>query len=393
MWNQTYGSVKEEIAYTVVQTSDGGFVLAGHTTVFDWNGDLLLVKTDSFGKVDWNHTYGGDDWDRASCLVETSDGGYAIAGSTYSYSEGFGDAWLIKTDVDGNVEWNQIYGGSDVERANAVVVTSDGGFALAGYTNSFGAGHYDYLLIKTDEQGNMEWNQTYGGIDKDISCALIETSDGGYALAGDTISFGAGDHDSWLVKTDLFGNMLWNKTYGQADYDYTYSLVEAHDGGYVLAGISRTEVSADFLLIKTDKNGAWEWTRTYEGGYHAGAYSVIKTVDGGYAIAGYSHYLVGAAGTEFLLVKTDTQGFLQWRQTYGGSDTDWAYAVVETSDGGFALAGYTKSFGAGGHDFWLVKTDEFGNIPEFPSWIILPLFLVATLFTIIFKKRLYPNST
>ena len=391
MWNQTYGSAKEDIAYTVVQTSDGGFALAGHTTAFDWNGDLMLVKTDSFGKIEWNHTYGGADWDRASSLVAISDGGYVIAGSTYSYSEGFGDAWLIKTDADGNLEWTKIYGGSDVERANAVVETSDGGYALVGYTNSFGAGQYDYWLIKTDEHGNMEWNQTYGGIDKEISWALIETSDGGYALAGDTISFGAGDHDFWLVKTDVFGNMEWNKTYGQADYDYTYSLVEAYDGGYALAGISRTDVSADFLLLKTDKNGVWEWTRTYEGGYHAGAYSLIKTADGGYALAGYSHYLVGAEGTEFFLVKTDNQGNLEWRQAYGGTDTDHAYAVVETFDGGFALAGYTKSFGAGAEDFYLIKTDQYGNIPEFPSWVILPLLMVAPLIVIIFKKKIFSS--
>ena len=386
MWSQTFGSLEEDVAKSLVQTSDGGFVVAGYTKTTDIDGDAWLVKTDASGNLEWNHTYGGEDWDRANSLIKTSDGGYALAGYTHSFSAGFGDFWLIKTDSSGNMEWNKIFGEYDLDRANSLVETSDKGFALAGYTNSFGAGHYDFWLIKTDSSGNLEWNQTYGGLNEDIAWSLIQTSDGGFALAGETLSFGAGDHDFWLVKTDSSGNMEWNQTYGKEDYDFAYSIVESIDGGYALTGISRSEVSADFWLIKTNNYGQIQWDKRYRRGTHSGAYSLLVTSDGGYALAGYSHSIFGTTGTDFWLVKTDPNGNIQLNQTYGGTETDHAYAVVETSSGGFALAGFTKSYGNGGQDYWLVKTDEYGNIPEFPSWALLPFVLIFSLVILFFKK-------
>ena len=386
IWSQVYGSSEEEVAKSLVQISDGGFLVAGHTKAVDIDGDAWLVKIDGSGKVDWNRTYGGEDWDRVNSLIKTSDGGYALAGYTHSFSTGFGDFWLIKTDSSGNMEWNKIFGTYNLDRANSLIETSDGGFALTGYTNSFGAGHYDFWLIKTDSYGNMEWNQTYGGVDQDIAWSLIQTSDGGFAIAGDTLSFGAGDHDYWLVKTDSSGNMEWNQTYGKEDYDFAYSLVESIDGGYAVAGISRSETSADFWLIKTDIYGQIQWNKLYKRGSHSGAYSLIVTSDGGYALAGYSHSIFGSTGTDFWLIKTDPYGNIKLNQTYGGNETDHAYAVVETSDGGFALTGYTKSYGNGGQDFWLVKTDKYGDIPEFPSWMLFPFVFVFPLVVIIFKK-------
>jgi hypothetical protein len=388
MWNQTYGSSEEDVANSLVQTSDGGFVVAGYTKAFDIDGDAWLVKTDASGNVEWNCTYAGEDWDRVNSLVKTSDGGYALAGYTYSFSAGFGDFWLIKTDSSGNMEWNKIFGEYDLDRANSLVETSDGGFALAGYTNSFGAGHYDFWLIKTDSSGNLEWNQTYGGVDQDIAWSLIQTSDGGFVLAGETLSFGAGDHDFWLVKTDSSGNMEWNQTFGKEDYDFAYSIVESIDGGYALAGISRSEDSADFWLIKTDIYGQIQWDKRYRRGTHSGAYSLIVTSNGGYALAGYSHSIFGSTGTDFWLVKTDPYGNIKLNQTYGGTEIDHAHAVVETSDGGFALTGYTKSYGKGGQDFWLVKTDEYGNIPEFSFWTLLPFVFALSLIAVIFKEFL-----
>jgi hypothetical protein len=180
--------------------------------------------------------------------------------------------------------------------------------------------------------------------------------------------------------------MEWNQTYGKEDYDFAYSIVESIDGGYALTGISRSEVSADFWLIKTDNYGQIQWDKRYRRGTHSGAYSLLVTSDGGYALAGYSHSIFGTTGTDFWLVKTDPYGNIQLNQTYGGTETDHAYAVVETSSGGFALAGFTKSYGNGGQDYWLVKTDEYGNIPEFPSWALLPFVLIFSLVTLIFKK-------
>jgi hypothetical protein len=157
----------------------------------------------------WSKTYGGTNFDRANALVQTTDGGYALAGVTQSFGAGSSDSWLVKTDSAGNVLWNQTYGGTNSDGTNALVQTSDGGYALAGYTASFGAGGYDFWLVKTDSTGNTLWNKTYGGTGDDWAYALVQTSDGGYALAGYTASFGAGGGDVWLVKTDVESGLAW----------------------------------------------------------------------------------------------------------------------------------------------------------------------------------------
>jgi predicted secreted protein len=205
----------------------------------------------------WSQTYGGTGGtndDLAYSLVETSDGGFALAGGTYSFGAGDCDFWLVKTDANGNMEWNQTYGGAAYDRAFTLVETSDGGLALAGNTGSFGAGDYDFWLVKTDANGNMEWNCTYGGTNGDSAHSLVETSDGGLALAGNTGSFGAGGDDFWLVKTDANGNMEWNQTYGGAAYDNARSLVETSDGGLALAGYTQSISTRDydFGLVRTD---------------------------------------------------------------------------------------------------------------------------------------------
>ncbi len=271
----------------------------------------------------WNETYGGASYDTARSVVRTSDGGYALTGSTGSFGVGGTDFWLVKTDPAGNAQWNKTYGGTglSLDDAYALVQTSDGGYALAGYTNSFGAGDYDFWLVKTDSSGNAQWNKTYGGTSVDCAYALVQTSGGGYALAGITNSFGAGSWDFWLVKADSLGNAQWNKTYGGTTDDYANDLVQTSDGGYVLTG----------------ETGSF-----------------------------------GAGGGDSWLVKTDSAGNMMWNKTYGGINTDGAYALVQTGDGGYALAGYTRSYGAGNSDFWLVKTDANGNIGGFESglaWI------------------------
>jgi len=366
MWSQTYGSGG---AHSLVETSDGGFALAG--------GGLLL-KTDAYGNMEWNHTYGDG---IAHSLVVTSDGGYAIAGGNR----------LVKTDEYGNIEWNHTYSGE----ARSLVETSDGGFALAGYSSSLIDEKSDFWLVKTDAQGNMEWNQTYGGTKGDYACSLVETSDGGYALAGGctgleggVINFYPFDNTLWLVKTDAYGNMEWNQRYGErSGFKGVRSLVEASDGGYALAGYTYGARGSDFWLVKTDNYGNMEWSRTYGGEGSEEAYSLVETSDGGYALTGYT-YSFGAGKDDFWLVKTDAYGNMEWNQTYGGVGSERAYSLVVTSDGGFALAGFTTSVYAGPADCWLVKTDEYGNIPEFPSWIILPLFIVATMVVMMFKNKL-----
>jgi hypothetical protein len=374
MWNQTYKGTGADFFCSVVETSDGGYALAGWTTLSSANVDydFWLVKTDEYGNMEWNKTYGGTGDDRAFSLVEASDGGYVLAGRTESFSAGNEDAWLVKTDAYGNMEWNKTYGGFSNDGAMCVVATSDGGYAFVGsYTNRHTSlpniVEHDFWLVKTDASGqmtwnrtygNMEWNKTYGATYSDYAHSLVVTSDGGYAIAGiTTISSLLGNDDFWLVKTDAMGNMDWNRTYGGTESDIPLAVVTTSDGGYAIAGTTNTfdDTSNDFWLVKTDASGQMTWNQTY-GGTETddGAFSLVVTSDGGYALAGYTTSL-GSGGRDFLLVKTDVAGTIKWKQTYGGTENEAAYSLIATSDEGYAIAGYKND------DLWLIKTDEYGN--------------------------------
>jgi len=394
MWSQIYGTPAIEYAYSLVATSDGGYAITGVTEFGNSSGDFWLVKTDADGNMEWNQTYGGAGDDRGASVVYASDGGYTLLGGTESFGVGGVDFWLVKTDGFGNMEWNQTYGGAGDDYASSLIETSDGGYALAGSWNyslnivtpSFG----NFWLVKTNATGAMEWNQTYGRASVDLPCSLVEVADGGYAIAG--YSYFSGDYtDVWLVKTDGFGNMEWNQTYGGTTADAAYSLIATSDGGYALAGYTASFGAGgwDFWLVKIDGFGNMEWNQTYGGTTDDAAYSLVETSDGGYALAGFTRSF-GAGGYDFWLIKTDAAGSIEWNRTYGGEDWEEIRSLVETSDGGYALAGGTYYWdGFNNPDFLLVKTDEYGDAPVVPeaSWVILPLLLAATLAIFICKKK------
>ena len=393
MWEQIYGGTEDDRPRYVIETADEGFAIAGTTYSFGaGSGDVWLIKTDGNGNMEWNQTYGGTMDDGARCLIQTSDGGYTTAGYTESLGAGGRDCWLIKTDGAGNMEWNQTYGGTMDDWTYFSIKTSDGGYALAGTTYSFGAGDCDCWLIKTGGDGNMEWNKTYGGTGWDRASCVVETSDGGYALSSYTESFGAGESDCWLIKTDGAGNMEWNKTYGGTMDDGAISMVKTSDGGYALTGDTDSFGAGgrDCWLVKTDGSGNMEWNKTYGGTGWDYPNSLVQTFDGGYAIAGMTESFATRV-SDCWLVKIDGSGNLEWNKTYGGTEGENAWCVQQTSDGGYAIAAETWSFGlqdgVGDCDFWVGKTDEHGVIPEFPSWIILPLLMIATSIAIIVKKK------
>jgi hypothetical protein len=373
----------------MVQTSDGGYALAGMTSTFAvGDEDFWLIKTDSYGNMQWNKTYGEPGEQCAYCAIQTSDGGYALAGSTSASLFSASDFLLVKTDSSGNMQWNKTYGGVDGDIAYSLVETIDEGYALAGYLANVGAGKDDFELIKTDADGNMQWNKTYGGTNIDRATSLVHTNDGGYALAGDTFSFGTADGGNfWLVKTDSSGNMQWNKTYAGIDYDVANSIIQTVDEGYALAGrIESAEVNGNIIpsdhqarLVKVDSSGNLEWNKTYGGNNWEDASCIIESSHGGYILAG-STDSYGAGNGDYWLIRTDASGNMQWNKTYGGDNADEAHCVVETDDGGYALVGYTMSFGADNYDFWLVKVDSqgnmewnkiFGGTSEIRPWILI----------------------
>jgi hypothetical protein len=369
-WNHTYGQPYSGSAYSMVQTSDGGYALAG--TIDAQTRGVWLVKTDAVGNHLWNKTYGDFEYPSdalGASVIQTSDGGYAIAGATTDNILYGRDVWLIKTDAAGNHLWNKTYGDPDIfveDFGRSVVQTTDGGYAIGGYTSSMIEGNAEILLIKTDAAGNLLWNTTYGGSDGEWAYSIIRTADGGYALAGSTYSYNASDENFYVVKTDADGVMQWNKTYGGLGFDTAYALIQTMDGGYALAGdYDVGEYVYDFWLVKTDAVGNHLWNKTYGGHGVMDAdwcRSVVQTTDGGYTIAGTTTSY-GAGNGDAWLVKTDADGNYVWNKTYGGSGYENAYALVQTSDGGYVMAGTSNGY------FWLAKTFGPGEAPMLEVWL------------------------
>jgi hypothetical protein len=392
LWSQTYGGDSMDACTSMVQTADEGFALFGFAHSF--RTTAWLVKTDAYGNMEWNKTIGGG----ATSFIQTLDGGFAFVGTNaYSFDgyipvgslpDGFwSHVWLAKTNEDGNMEWNQTYDGETGHYVgSSLVQTTDGGYALAGTSFSSIGDYDDLVLIKTDPYGNKEWSKSYGGSKEESDPELVQTSDGGFALVSKTYSYDEWCADFWFIKTDESGNMKWNQTYGGARMESPTSLIQLSDGSFVLAGNTASfGDEGDFWLIKTDNHGNVIWNQTYGTENPDTNPFLVQTSDGGFALAGYTHTDPLA---DFLLVKTDNQGNTLWNQTYPGQAVLGLPSLIQTSDGGFALSGGIGSFDTEDWDFWLIKTDEYG-IPEFTSWTAILLSLATfTVALAICKQKL-----
>jgi len=309
MWDQTYGGPDEDDGNAVQQTDDGGYIIVGRTRSYS-NGktDVWLIKTDEKGNKLWDTTFGYSDFDSGSEVRQTRDGCYVIIGSGNQSGGGRGEALLIKVDSDGNKVWARSFGEKGHNYADEIQQTSDDGFIIigsswiSGETNS-----YDMWLIKTDKDGNLMWDKKFDGAGSDHGWSIGQTLDGGFIITGETYQSHGSDDNIWLVKTDENGNTQWENTFEGRGY----SSQQTSDGGFIIAGATMNSTITDFsngLLMKTDSGGNLEWRRTFGGRQPDFFFSVQQTQDNGYVLTGYTIPWHFWFGSDLWVLKTDSEG-------------------------------------------------------------------------------------
>jgi hypothetical protein len=393
--DKTFGGTKDDSAGRIHQTLDGGYIFAGNSRSYSaGNPDAWIFKTDSKYVEQWSKTFGGSNPDYAYSAAKTSDGGTILIGKTSSYSWGTCDAWLIKTNSTGDEQWNKSFGGNIEDVGYGGQQTSDGGYIFTGYTDSYGAGNYDLWLVKTDSIGEELWNRTFGGSSVDMGASVQQTSDGGYFIIGYTYSFGEGNYDAWLIKTDSNGAEQWSKTYGGASLDIISSILKTPDGGYLLIGhtMSYGAGLTDLWLIKTNSTYVEQWNKTIGTNMADAGTSGLQTADGGYIFCGYTRSY-GMGSDDVWLIKTNSTFVEQWNKTYGGSQTDMGGGINITADGGYLIQASTRSFGAGNGDVWLFETDINGTFTgNFTSKNMLEGKNSNSILSVAYQTTIYANT-
>ncbi len=361
------------------------------------------------GEIDWVKSFGGSDEETAQSVIHTNDGGYAILGYSKSTdgdlagkSTPVNDYWVLKLDEEGNADWSKTYGGSKDDRGQAIIQTSDGGYAVTGYAmsddgdGSNNEGFHDNWILKLDELGAIEWEKSFGFSGHDHSYDLLQTADGGFFFAGflditaalDDGTYYKGNFltrhgvgEFWGTKIDANGNLEWRSYYGGTNNDRAHAVIEADDGGFVMAGfsesedydISNTKGSYDFWIIKLSATGELLWERSFGGSGIEIAYDIAKTDDGAYVVTGNTFSTdkdisMNHGESDIWLIKIDDNGKLLWEKTFGGSQFDAAQGVSTAYDGGFIITGNSKSIDGdvsenqGENDIWVLKTDSDANL-------------------------------
>ncbi len=397
-WQKSLGGSAYDYSKEIVHTSDGGFITAGYSESTNGNvafnhggGDCWIVKSNSSGTIEWEKTYGGTGFDYAYSIEQTIDGGYIVAGYTESndgditISKGAGDCWIIKLDVNGNIQWQKTIGGSLIDNSQCIKQTIDGGYIICGYSESSDGdvtsnkGNGDCWIIKLDNLGAIVWTKTLGGSSYDFAQDIKQTADGGYILNGGTnssdidVSTQKGNGDCWIVKLNNLGTIEWQKTYGGSNYDFAQSVDLTNDGGYILSGYSESNDgditsdhgAGDCWVLKLDYNGSIQWQKSLGSSGNDYAFCIKQLLTGGYILTGYSESndgdVTGNHGNyDCWVVKLDDLGVLQMQKSMGGSGVDIGYSIEEISTNSYLIAGYSESNDG----------DVSGNFGNGDSWVL-----------------------
>ncbi len=383
-WQRALGGTYDETASSIQQTSDGGYIVFGSTKSNNWdvsgnhsnaNSDYWVVKLNNVGTIQWQKCYGGAAEEIATFAQQTSDGGYIVAGYS-SYPGGdvtvnFGgyDYWMVKLDVGGNIQWQKSLGGTGHDLAKSIHQTLDGGYILAGISNASSIGNImtgNYWIVKLDNSGVIQWQNTLAlssGLNE--YCSIQQTTDGGYVFTG-------GFFDYTIIKFNNLGSVQWQKSYGGAGGNQGATCIQqTTDGGYIVAGYSDSNNdgdvtgnhgSNDYWVIKLDNLGNLQWQKSLGGTDSDKAYSIQQTTDGGYIVAGTSYSIngdiashIGTSGNaDCWIVKLTSIGTIEWQKSLGGTRDDYAYSIKQTIDGGYVFAGSTKSHDVdvSGNSWW-----------------------------------------
>lgn len=357
--------------------------------VFTFTSLIFFLITTVFAQapsIAWQKSLGGTNQEYGYCIKQTNDGGYIVVGESVSpvggmISNNYGsyDCWVVKLDNDGMVQWQKSLGGSDNDRANDVQLTSDGGYIIVGFTysNNFDVtGHYgnsDVWTVKLNSAGVIEWQKPLGGSSTDGGLSIQQTTDGGYILCGYTFSTNGAvttGPGGWIVKINSTGTIQWQKSIG----NFMNCIQQTTDGGYIAAGYSNGPLgNTDYHIVKLDNLGTTQWQNYYGGTSSDAAYYIQQTTDGGYIVAGESNssntdVTQNNGSYDYWVLKLNSLGELQWQKALGGSSFDYGKSIQQTTDGGFIVCGKINSNNGlvtgnhGDEDYWVVKLDNTGSV-------------------------------
>jgi hypothetical protein len=405
-WEKLYGGNNSDEASSVQQTTDGGYIVAGLTLSNDrdvsgnhGSYDAWIVKLKIDGNLQWQKSLGGSGGDNANSILQTTDGGYIIAGSTdsndgdVSGNHGQTDAWIVKLSAAGNIQWQKTYGSSGNDAAYSIQLTTDGGYVFAGSSGANDGdvtgnhGNNDYWVVKTDAEGNIQWQKSYGGSNLDRANSIQQTADGGYVVAGSTASNDGdvtgfqGVFDYWIIKLNSNGRLQWQKSYGGTGYDWATSILQTQGGGYIVTGSTASydgdvtgyhtgvgcSCYTDYWVIKLHADGSLIWEKALGGFDDDIPCNVLQTDDGNFIVAGWAYYAGGDIThghglNDFWIVNLNKAGKINWEKTYGQAHFDEAYSIAQTSDKGFIIAGWgggseggKSTVSRGGSDYEIMK--------------------------------------
>ncbi len=359
IWGKTYGGKGADGARAVCETPDGGFFVTGYTFSHGTgDADVLAIRVDNKGDLIWARSYGGAGSEYGYGCKALSDG-YVVVGYTTSFGKGSKDLFLLKLDCSGKDIWSKTFGGASWDVGMAVDGNSENGYVVCGFTHSFGAGEEDVYVIKTDAEGNKVWSKTFGGERYEFGNSIHIMGDGGYLVGATTGTFGKGNSDFFLIKIDADGNEVWTKSYGNEGrrgygFDWCHSMSLTRDGGSISVGYTDSQDIMDAHVVKFDAKGSAVWNRSFGNKpFYDYGHSVCEMKNGSYVVCGVTKSVQG--NNDISLSEINSNGRVLWERSYGAAGSDWGSSIKPTRDGHCILTGHTDSSGEGCSDIVLIK--------------------------------------